>query len=329
MYTFSDVIGHAAIIDHLQNAIRMKKISHAYILHGEDDSGKNMLADIFAATLECEEGGINPCGKCKSCMQAFTGNQPDIIRVTHEKASISVDDIRTKLNNDIQIKPYSSPYKVYIIDEAEKLTEAAQNALLKTIEEPPEYAVIFLLTNNINVFLQTILSRCVTLNLKGVDKEKIKEYLMREVKIPDYQAQMCAEFSGGKLGRAVKYAASEEFVQMKNDVVHLLKYVNDMELSDMSDAIKQFGNNKANINEILDLILLWYRDVLMFKATKDVNLLLYKSEVSDIKKQADLKSFEGLEKILKALDKVKVRLGSNVNFDIALELLLMAMKESE
>ena len=172
MAEFKDIVGHKQIIEHLQNAIRMGKISHAYILNGENNAGKMMLAESFATALQCESGDANPCMKCRSCHQSMEHNQPDIIYVTHEKPNIiSVDDIRHQLNNDIVIKPYSSKYKVYIIDEAEKMNIQAQNALLKTIEEPPSYAVILLLTTNADSFLPTILSRCITLNLKTV-----KEY---------------------------------------------------------------------------------------------------------------------------------------------------------
>ena len=134
MLQFKNVIGHEQVIAHLQNAIRMDKVSHAYLISGEEGSGKKLLADIFAATLLCEEQKVEPCGNCKSCMQVQSGNQPDVIYVTHEKMTIGVDDIRTQVNQDIGIKPYQGKYKIYIIEDADKMTEAAQNALLKTIE---------------------------------------------------------------------------------------------------------------------------------------------------------------------------------------------------
>ena len=178
MAGFKDIIGHEQIIEHLQNAIKMDKISHAYILNGPDKSGKKMLAEAFAQTLQCEQHGIEPCMECHSCKQAVNHNQPDIIYVTHEKPNtLSVADIRSQLVNDVDVKPYSSRYKIYIVDEAEKMNQQAQNALLKTIEEPPAYAVIILLTTNADAFLPTILSRCVVLNLKVVSDDKIKKYL--------------------------------------------------------------------------------------------------------------------------------------------------------
>lgn len=328
MQEFGQIIGHESIIQHLQNAIAARKVSHAYIIHGEEGMGKKLLASTFAKTLQCEEGGIIPCNRCKSCMQAETGNHPDIIRVTHEKVSIGVEDIRLQLNADIQVKPYNSPYKVYIIDDADKLTEQAQNALLKTVEDPPEYAVILLLVSNISVILPTILSRCVVLNLKTVDKQAIKEFLMEQHQVPDYMAEVAATFSGGNVGKAIKYASSEDFERVKTNVLHILKYIDDMELHEIVSGLKMLTASKNNIEDYIDLMVLWYRDVLMFKATMDPDLLLYREEMSFIKNQASIRSYEGLEKIISAMEKAKIRLKANVNFDIAIELMLLNIKEN-
>ena len=121
MARFSDIIGQDAIKEHLQNAIRLGKVSHAYIINGERSAGKEFIAKLFAMTLQCEKKGDEPCQECRSCKQALSENQPDIIRLVHEKPNtISVDDIRTQINNDMAIKPYSSPYKIYIISEARR-----------------------------------------------------------------------------------------------------------------------------------------------------------------------------------------------------------------
>jgi DNA polymerase-3 subunit delta' len=328
MQGFEQIIGHDNIIQHLQNAIASHKISHAYILHGEEGMGKKLLAATFAKTLQCEERGILSCNRCKSCMQSDSGNHPDLIRVTHEKVSIGVEDIRVQVNADIQVKPYNSPYKIYMIDDADKLTEQAQNALLKTMEEPPEYAIILLLVSNINVILPTILSRCVVLNLKPVDKQAIKEFLMVSHQVPDYMADMAAAFSGGNVGKAIKYASSEEFERMKDEVLHILKYIDDMELHEVISGLKMLTASKNNIEDYIDLMVLWYRDVLMFKATMDPDLLLYREELTFINKQANIRSYEGLEKIISAMEKAKIRLKANVNFDIAIELMLLTIKEN-
>lgn len=329
MAGFSDIIGHKQIIEHLQKAIAYGKVSHAYIFNGPEKSGKRMLAEAFAMTLQCEGKQDNPCLECHSCKQAQSHNQPDIIYLTHEKpATISVDDIRRQVNNDIAIKPYASPYKIYIIDEAEKMNVQAQNALLKTIEEPPAYGIILLLTTNADTFLPTILSRCITLNLKAVPDAEIKAHLMKAYQIPDYQADVCVAFAQGNVGKAIQLAGNEDFIELKNSALQLLKRIKDIELYEMMEAVKQISQYKLQINDYFDLLMIWYRDVLLYKATADINSLIFKDEVYDIKKQANISSYSGIETILEALEKAKLRLNANVNFDLVMELLLLNMKEN-
>ena len=298
MAGFKAILGHEQIIEHLQNAVTMDKVSHAYIINGPDKSGKMMLAEAFAQTLECEKledvvknaaqpSDVEPCMECHSCKQAMTKNQPDIIYVRHEKPNtISVDDIRTQVNNDIVIKPYSSRYKIYIIDEAEKMNEQAQNALLKTIEEPPAYAIL------------------------------------------NYQADVCVAFAQGNVGKAIQLASSEEFNELKDAVLQLIKRLRDIDLYEMTEAVKQIATYKLSINDYFDLMMVWYRDVLLFKATGDVNGLIFKDEVYDIKRQAEKSSYSGIETILEALRKAQIRLNANVNFDLTMELLLLTIKEN-
>lgn len=329
MAGFNEIVGHEQIIEHLKNAITMDKVSHAYIFNGPEYSGKMMLAEAFAMALQCEEHTPDGCMNCHSCKQAADRNQPDIIYVSHEKPNtISVDDIRQQLNNDIVIKPYSSKYKIYIVDEAEKMNPQAQNALLKTIEEPPAYAVIMLLTTNADSFLQTILSRCITLNLKSVKDETIRKHLMSHYQIPDYQADICTAFAQGNVGKAIQLASSDDFNQLKAAALQLLKRLEDIDLYELGAAIKQIGEFKLKVQDYFDLMMIWYRDILYFKATNDVNKLIFKDEVYDIKKQAATHSYQGIEAIIEALQKAKVRLNANVNFDLVIELLLLTIKEN-
>ncbi len=329
MARFQDIIGQEQIKEHLQNAISAKKVSHAYIINGEKSSGKEFIAKIFAMALQCETGDVNPCQECHACKQALSGNQPDIIRVTHEKPNtISVDDIRTQINNDVAIKPYSSPYKVYIINEAEKMTVQAQNAILKTLEEPPEYAVILLLTTNVNSLLSTILSRCVVLNMKPVADALVRKYLMEQMQIPDYKAEVCVAFARGNIGKAKLLASSEEFENVKGEAVSLLKYIQDMELHEIIAAIKKISDYKLEVNDYLDIMAIWYRDVLLFKATNDVNHLVFREEIQSLRNIARRSSYEGIESVIEALQKAKMRLDANVNFELTMELLMLEIKEN-
>lgn len=329
MAGFENIIGQEQIKAHLQGALESGKVSHAYIINGEKSSGKEFIARIFAMALQCEQGGKDPCNECRSCKQALSKNQPDIIYVSHEKPNtISVDDIRAQVNNDVAIKPYSSRYKVYIINEAEKMTPQAQNAILKTLEEPPEYVVILLLVSNVNTLLPTILSRCVLLNMKPVRDSLMKKYLMEELQVPDYKADVCVAFARGNVGKAKALASSEEFENVKSEALGLLKYVQDMEIPEIVTAIKKIGEYRLEVNDYLDILAIWYRDVLLFKATADVNHLVFREEIQTIRKVAGRSSYEGIENVIRALDKAKKRLDANVNFDLAMELLLLEMKEN-
>ena len=236
-----------------------------------------MIAEAFAQTLQCEAVNkkleelageteserienkftAEPCMECHSCKQAAGKNQPDIIYVSHEKPNtISVDDIRTQLNNDIVIKPYSSKHKIYIVDEAEKMNQQ------------------------------------------------------------------------GNVGKAIQLAASDDFNELKASALQLIKRLHDIDLYEMTEAVKQISEYKLQINDYFDLMMIWYRDVLYYKATKDVNGLIFKDEVYDIKRQAEQSSYNGIEEILQALSKAQVRLNANVNFDLVIELLLLTIKEN-
>lgn len=334
MAGFQDIIGQEQIKEHLRNAISTGKISHAYIINGEKSSGKEFIAKVFAMAIQCEErgnqtGAAVPCQKCDSCRKALSDNQPDIIKVTHEKAgAISVDDIRAQISGDVDFKPYSSPYKVYIMNEAEKMTPQAQNALLKTLEEPPEYVVILLLTSNVEALLPTILSRCVVLNMKPVPDNLVRQYLMKELQITDYKAEVCVAFARGNIGKAKHLATSEEFENIKSEVLSLLKYIQDMELNEMIAAVKRANEYKLEINDYLDIILIWYRDVLLFKATNDVNSLVFREELSSLRKVAARSSYEGIENVIRSIEKAKKRLDANVNFDLVMQLLFEEIQEN-
>ena len=327
MFSFSEIVGHEQIKEHMQAAIHDKKPFHAYLFQGEEGVGKEALARTFAAGLQCQsESADKPCKECVSCRQMESGNQPDVIWVTREKASLGVDEIREQLCNTMDIKPFSSPYKIYLVPEAEKMTEAAQNALLKTIEEPPEYGIVILMTSNISALLPTIQSRCLTMEFRPLSTAVVESYVKEHCQVPDYQARASAAFAQGNLGKAMRYAKSEDFIERKDHIISLLRHVEQMDLSEMLAVIKDLGTRKDEVRDYIDLMVLWYRDVLLFKATKDINQLLFQDEASYISREASHRSYEKIEEILQAFEKAKVRLRANVNFDITMELMLLTLK---
>ena len=329
MLGFNDILGHEQIKEHFRNAVQTGKVSHAYILSGEAGMGRKSLANAFALNLLCEKGLPDPCMQCHACKQVLAGSHPDLIYVTHEKpASIGVDDIREQINDTILVRPYSSYYKIYIVDEAEKMTVQAQNALLKTIEEPPSYAVILLLTTNPDAFLPTILSRCVQLKLKPLKDVVVKEYLIQSLGVEESQAEIYAAFARGNLGKAIHLAESEDFKRMYDEILHMLKHLKEADISELLDYIHKLREENLDIYSCLDFMQMWYRDVLMYKTTKDINLLIFKDEFSTIKSMSTVSGYEGLERILEAIDKARIRLDANVNTELVMELMLLTMKEN-
>lgn len=329
MAGFESIIGQKKIKEHMEQAIAGNHVSHAYIIQGERSSGKEYIANIFAKALQCTGEGTKPCGKCLSCMQAEGNNHPDIIHVTHEKpGSIGVDDIRLQINNSMVVKPYASQWKIYICNEAEKMTVQAQNALLKTLEEPPAYGVIILLTTSMDALLPTIQSRCINMSMKPVSDKQMRAYLTGELGMSSEKADLCIAFARGNVGKARLLACSEEFDNVRNEALSLLRNIREMDIAEVAAAIKQISEYKFETTDYMDIISVWYRDVLLFKATKDANGLIFHDEIQYIRKVADRSTYEGIETIITAIDQAKRRIKANVNFDLTMELLMLTIQEN-
>ena len=157
---------------------------------------------------------------------------------------------------------------------------------------------------------------------------KIRRFLMEEKQIPSYQADISVAFAQGTVGKAIQLAGSEHFNEIKNSALQLIKRLKEIDLYEMTQAVRQIAEYKLDINDYFDLIMIWYRDVLIYKATADVNKLIFQEEIYNIKKDARQRSYGNIEHILKALEKAKIRLRANVNFELVIELLLFTIKEN-
>lgn len=329
MSDFKDILGNETLKNHFKTAVRQKKISHAYIIEGEKGSGKKMLAEAFAKILQCEQKKENQeeaCGICTSCKQMENKNHPDVVWVPHEKPNvISVKEVREQMVNTIDVMPYKGPYKIYIVDEAEKMNIAAQNAVLKTIEEPPPYGIILLLTTNRGVFLPTILSRCILLTVKPVPNQQIRQYLMEHWSIEEKTADFCVDISMGNIGKAVDAALSEEFTKIRQFARSVLPYIHELEPYEIAEKVKQLKNEKENVQDFLDMMFMWFRDLLVLKTCDQQNLLIFKEDYLFLKKQSKNISYERLNEAFGDIEQTRTRLRANVNFDSSLEVLLIKL----
>lgn len=330
MGSFKNILGNENIKEHFLHAISSGHISHCYILNGEDGLGKRMIAEAFAQTLLCEsDAKERPCGHCPSCLKAESGNHPDIIYASHSKPTvIGVDDVRDQIVGDIQIKPYSSEYKIYIIDEAEKLSAQAQNALLKTIEEPPAYGIIIMLTTNAAGMLETIRSRSIILDVKPVSEEEFKA-CMAANGVEAEKIDTLEKFAQGNIGKGLKLAQSEHFIQMVQLIMRILKNIGSMSLTELLENIAQLEEYKLDIKDCFGFMLMWYRDVLLLKATADPNLLIFKDEISAISRIAQKCGYEQINHIIEAIETASVRIDANVSYQTVLELLLINIKDNQ
>ena len=327
MYTFQEIWGNRRLIHHLRNAVKNEKASHAYLFVGSAGAGKKMLACTFAKYLLCGNRGEEPCGICESCRVFDSGNHPDVIHVTSQKKTLGVDEIRAQILETVHIKPYHYEKKVYILQDAHTMTVQAQNALLKTLEEPPSYAVFLLLAETTELFLPTVLSRTVTLKLTPLSEEEICEYLVQKGLTSREEGTFFAAYGQGSIGHALALIQEEAFHHMREEIVLKLSKLPSMRLWEALLLAKEWEGYK-NDSRLLDIIGLWYRDLMAIKAVKDDRFLIQKDK-KDLLYAAATDSLESLAKKAAAVTKAKERLMQNGNYRLTLEVMLMELKENE
>ena len=247
MAQIKTLLGNKKNIDHLMAAAKEGKLSHAYIINGAKGSGKKTLAAYIAAALLCDNSNAAPCGTCPACIKAATHNHPDIIWSTHEKEKLlSVNEVRDQIIYDIDIAPYYGPYKIYIIQDAQLLNENGQNALLKTIEEPPEYALIFLLTDNADGLLETIRSRCVRLDMEKLPKDVLIKELIK-MGANEAKAKDTASYAKGNLGLAIELASESEIANIKEQITNSLKRIENLDAFEIFETAQEYDKVTAEI----------------------------------------------------------------------------------
>ncbi len=328
---FNGIIGNELIKDQLKSAIKTGSIRHSYMLTGDKGMGKKTMAEAFLLELYCQEKDESrrPCLSCPECKRILSGNHPDVKYITHEKPGlISVDEVREQLIDTVDIKPYEGDYKVYVMPEADKMTVQAQNAILKTLEEPPEYVIILLLVNDDRKLLDTVKSRVIKENLRPLTDNVIKSHLKDKLHISSDMIDICVAFSKGNLGKAIELCESDSFAEWYQRLMKILKNLRDMDSTELRIQISKLMAECPDLNEALDMLELWYRDLTMYTVTKDINGLVFRGERKALMNAASLSSYDGIQVIMGAIDKCRQRLAANVNQELALELLLLCMKEN-
>ncbi len=329
MLDFSDIIGQDAVKRHFTAAVASDRVSHAYMLIGETGMGKGALAEAFAAMLLCERDPLHPCGVCHACRQVSAGTHPDLIHITHEKPnSISVEEIRTQLCAEAVIRPFSGKKRIFVVPEAEKMTPQAQNALLKTIEEPPDYVVILLLTEGEQALLETIRSRCVKLKFRPVADEILLRELVERDGAGEKEASLAVNFARGVPGKARQMAQSEEFRQRCGTFFQVLSGLPGGSFSEMMSAAALIREQDPDLSEFLSFVRMYYRDILLLKKDRRSRDLIFAGQEDTLSRMAAVLPLRNAGRILEEADRTEDRLKANVNMELALEMLLEEIRNS-
>ena len=294
---FEDVIGNEKAKELLNKSIISNRVSHSYMFIGQEGIGKKLIAKEFAKAILCmnhlKTNSGSYCGNCKSCIEFDSNNNPDSILIEPEETKIKIDQIRN-MQLKVSEKPIISESKVYIIDNAETMTKEAQNCLLKTLEEPPEYVTIILLGTNEESFLTTIRSRCTKIHFDKIQNEKIKKYLAKN-NMSDLSEDLL-ELADGSIKKAIEISKNQE------GYITIEKIMNSID--------------KCDIIEILNL------SEELYKSKETINRILENINIIALRKAKENAKFANC---IKVVEETKKRLKANSNYDMCVDNLLFSM----
>ena len=326
MNSYDSIINNEILIKSLKTAVKHDRVSHAYIFDGERGMGKKSIAYAFAKTLNCERGGETACGECLACRSFDDGNFPDVFYVGPENGIIKVDEIKENINTQVLTSPYSGKYKIFIIDDAEKMNAAAQNAFLKTLEEPPEYVIFLLLTQNFNGLLPTILSRCVMFKMQPVPQADIKRYLIKNGS-GEGEADMLSHYACGAVGRALELRGSDKFAEITAFAFDISLGIKDWDVVELYRRTAVLKEKKEEAPAILRVLSYIFRDALIYKMTGAEKYLIHSHRIADMKDICKKFSTRQLMRACDAIEHASVRMAAKMDMQFTAEQLYYSIKE--
>jgi DNA polymerase-3 subunit delta' len=333
------IIGHEWAVDFLRRSIAGGRVAHAYLLSGPAGVGKALLALRLAQALNCETGGPDPCLACRTCKRIERGNYPDV-RVTGmagqalglkpEEAArqkeLKIDTVR-EWQRDINLRPYEGRRRVFILHDAEKLSEAASNAMLKTLEEPPPYATLLLVANTAGDLLSTIMSRCQPLKLRPVPRVQIAAALRERYGLPAGDADLLAAWSGGRVGWALHMVDAPEELEARqaqlDELVALASQPRGAGFRWAEEHAKEYrSGDQTSVFAALELWQSWWRDV-MLAAAGCPDAVIHIDRRADLAQAAARYRLADIHAFVVRLDRAAQQLRENVNPQLALESLVL------
>lgn len=306
------IIGHNTIRELFLKAIKENTLSHAYLIVGEDGIGKSILVKEIALQI---------LGKTRDI------DYVDLINFRSNGKSIGVDDTR-KLIIEINKKPFEGDKKVIVIHNCETMTEAAQNAFLKTIEEPPVGVYIFLLCENLASILDTVKSRTSIYRLNRLSKNEIEEYIHKNYgDISEEKEKMLISFSDGIPGVIDKLVKDEEFNNIRDLVLDILLNVKNIERNKIFDYTDKLCKFKDKWEDVLTVFSSYVRDIMVYGETYSIENIINLDKISDIKDLKGRYTYSKLIKILEIIKYVRENLERNVNTEGIFDIMLIRLQE--
>ena len=300
-----------SVINSLEGDLLNKSYSHAYLFSGSKGIGKFSHAKNFArAILKEDPEGIR-------FFSGIDDFEDADLYVVQKKDTIKKQDIEDIIENSFA-KPFSGSHKIVIIDDFDRVTAEGQNALLKTLEEPMDYLILILISNNMRNILPTIISRCRILKFQDLTQDRIEEFLLSR-KVSPRNAKLFSRLSNGDVSLAIKYSEDPELLSKREDIINMTdRVIRQTEF--IFDEMKFFKDNKDDFKEILNFMIVWYLDLVYVKSGRED--LVVNIDKLDLLKLQDLsidRAIESYDALINALRRKE----KNVNFDLNIEKLLI------
>jgi DNA polymerase-3 subunit delta' len=282
--SFNDIIGHDRPVSILKRAIQNDAVAHAYLFSGEQGIGKRLTARAFAAALNCQVAGpAGGCGVCTSCRKAASGTHPDVHLLSPDGTEIKIDQVRAA-QAELSLKPFEGQKKVLIVDSAETMNDASQNAFLKTLEEPPGDSLIILISAMPQSFLPTIRSRCQELKFQPLRRPVLAAVLQEQRGLDAGDAWFAAALSGGSLGRALAMDVQKEKTD-REQFLNLWEGLGEMRNDEILALADGVAKDREGFDRILDIGIEWLRDRIVYQETGDERLLVFAGGIDRIRNE--------------------------------------------
>ncbi|MGE5632147.1 MAG: DNA polymerase III subunit delta' [Caulobacteraceae bacterium] len=326
---YSDIIGQNIIVESLTNAVKNNMVANGYIFSGPEGCGKKLMASVFAMALNCSsKDGEIPCNHCSSCLRVISGNHPNVDIVKPTGQTIKIKQIR-QIISDVAKKPFESGYKIVILESAEKMTNDAQDAFLKTLEEPPQNTVFVLLSENYNLILPTIVSRCQVYQFNPVPVEAMKKYLQGKYDYPAADIDAAARYSGGTVGRALELLQDKSILQERNIFIEILDKTLIGSCNDALALASDSVGTKDSAEAFLNFCLEWFRDLMLFSDAQgaDCKLLLNADKTSILSKHSSALTEGRLNSIMEIIKNTIRYVKHNVSIKNSIDGMLLNIAE--